>query len=45
VPAASTAEAQDRAGAIIADQVVRALTGELVENAVNVPGVRAAACW
>ncbi len=36
---ASTAEAQDRAGTIIADQVVRALTGELVENAVNVPGV------
>jgi D-3-phosphoglycerate dehydrogenase len=36
---ASTAEAQDRAGTIIAEQVVRALTGELVENAVNVPGV------
>lgn len=36
---ASTREAQDRAGTIIADQVVRALAGELVENAVNVPGV------
>jgi D-3-phosphoglycerate dehydrogenase len=36
---ASTQEAQDRSGTIIADQVVRALNGELVENAVNVPGV------
>jgi D-3-phosphoglycerate dehydrogenase / 2-oxoglutarate reductase len=36
---ASTREAQDRAGTIIADQVVKALAGELVENAVNVPGV------
>jgi D-3-phosphoglycerate dehydrogenase len=36
---ASTAEAQDRAGTIIAEQVVRALTGELCENAVNVPDV------
>jgi D-3-phosphoglycerate dehydrogenase len=36
---ASTREAQDRAGTIIAEQVARALAGELVENAVNVPGV------
>ena len=36
---ASTAEAQDRAGTIIAEQVVRALTGEMCENAVNVPDV------
>jgi D-3-phosphoglycerate dehydrogenase len=36
---ASTAEAQDRAGTIIAEQVVRGLTGELCENAVNVPDV------
>jgi D-3-phosphoglycerate dehydrogenase len=36
---ASTREAQDRAGTIIADQVARALDGQLVENAVNVPGV------
>jgi D-3-phosphoglycerate dehydrogenase len=36
---ASTHEAQDRAGTIIADQVARALQGELVENAVNVPNV------
>ncbi len=38
---ASTAEAQDRAGTIIADQVARALAGEMVSNAVNVPGVPA----
>ena len=36
---ASTAEAQDRAGAIIAEQVARALGGALVENAVNTPVV------
>jgi D-3-phosphoglycerate dehydrogenase / 2-oxoglutarate reductase len=35
--AASTAEAQDRAGVIVAEQVVAALTGGLVTNAVNVP--------
>ena len=37
---ASTAEAQDRAGQITAEQVVAALTGELVTNAVNVPAIR-----
>jgi D-3-phosphoglycerate dehydrogenase len=36
---ASTAEAQDRAGAIIAEQVAKALGGALVENAVNTPVV------
>ncbi len=36
---ASTAEAQDRASTIIAEQVVRGLTGEMCENAVNVPDV------
>ncbi len=37
--AASTGEAQDRAGLIIAEQVVAALDGELVANAVNIPVV------
>ncbi len=37
--AASTDEAQDRAGAIIAEQVVAALDGGLVTNAVNIPVV------
>jgi D-3-phosphoglycerate dehydrogenase len=37
---ASTAEAQDRAGVITAEQVVAALNGELVSNAVNIPKVR-----
>src|SRR5436190_1856172 len=36
---ASTAEAQDRAGVITAQQVVAALNGELVSNAVNIPKV------
>jgi D-3-phosphoglycerate dehydrogenase len=35
--AASTAEAQDRAGVIIAEQIVSALEGGLVSNAVNIP--------
>jgi len=35
--AASTEEAQDRAGLIIAEQVVAALEGGLVSNAVNIP--------
>jgi D-3-phosphoglycerate dehydrogenase / 2-oxoglutarate reductase len=37
---ASTAEAQDRAGVITAEQVVAALSGDLVSNAVNIPKVR-----
>jgi D-3-phosphoglycerate dehydrogenase len=37
---ASTVEAQDRAGVITAEQVVAALTGGLVTNAVNIPAVR-----
>ena len=37
--AASTDEAQDRAGVIIAEQVVAALEGGLVSNAVNIPVV------
>jgi D-3-phosphoglycerate dehydrogenase len=37
--AASTAEAQDRAGVITAEQVVAALNGQLVSNAVNIPKV------
>ena len=36
---ASTAEAQDRAGVITAEQVVAALNGQLVSNAVNIPKV------
>jgi D-3-phosphoglycerate dehydrogenase len=39
--AASTEEAQDRAGVIIAEQVVAALEGGLVSNAVNIPVVGA----
>jgi D-3-phosphoglycerate dehydrogenase / 2-oxoglutarate reductase len=38
--AASTEEAQDRAGLIIAQQVAAALEGELVTNAVNIPSIR-----
>ena len=38
---ASTQEAQDRAGVIVAEQVAAALRGELVPNAVNIPQVRA----
>ncbi len=37
--AASTDEAQDRAGMIIAEQVVAALEGGLVSNAVNIPSI------
>ena len=40
--AASTGEAQDRAGVIVAEQVVAALEGGLVTNAVNIPVVDAA---
>ena len=39
--AASTEEAQDRAGLIVAQQVVAALDGGLVTNAVNIPVVGA----
>jgi D-3-phosphoglycerate dehydrogenase / 2-oxoglutarate reductase len=39
--AASTEEAQDRAGVIVAEQVAAALEGELVANAVNMPAVSA----
>lgn len=39
--AASTDEAQDRAGVIVAEQVVAALSGGLVTNAVNIPTVGA----
>lgn len=39
--AASTAEAQDRAGVIVAEQVAAALTGGLVTNAVNVASASA----
>jgi D-3-phosphoglycerate dehydrogenase len=39
--AASTDEAQDRAGVIVAEQVVAALEGGLVTNAVNIPTVGA----
>jgi D-3-phosphoglycerate dehydrogenase len=38
--AASTEEAQDRAGVIVAEQVAAALGGELVTNAVNIPAIR-----
>ena len=38
--AASTEEAQDRAGVIVAEQVAAALEGGLVTNAVNIPAVR-----
>jgi D-3-phosphoglycerate dehydrogenase / 2-oxoglutarate reductase len=37
--AGSTNEAQDRAGTIIAEQVAAALSGELVQTAVNIPVV------
>ncbi len=40
--AASTEEAQDRAGLIVAEQVAAALSGELVTNAVNIPTIDAA---
>jgi D-3-phosphoglycerate dehydrogenase len=39
--AASTEEAQDRAGVVVAEQVVAALEGGLVSNAVNIPTVGA----
>ena len=39
--AASTEEAQDRAGVIVAEQVVAALEGGLVSNALNIPIVGA----
>jgi D-3-phosphoglycerate dehydrogenase len=39
--AASTEEAQDRAGLIVAEQVAAALEGRLVTNAVNIPSIRA----
>jgi D-3-phosphoglycerate dehydrogenase len=39
--AASTDEAQDRAGVIVAEQVVAALAGGLVTNAVNIPSIGA----
>jgi D-3-phosphoglycerate dehydrogenase / 2-oxoglutarate reductase len=38
--AASTVEAQDRAGVIVAEQVAAALEGGLVTNAVNIPAIR-----
>ena len=38
--AASTEEAQDRAGVIVAEQVAAALDGGLVTNAVNIPSDR-----
>jgi D-3-phosphoglycerate dehydrogenase / 2-oxoglutarate reductase len=38
--AASTEEAQDRAGVIVAEQVAAALEGGLVTNAVNLPAIR-----
>ena len=38
---ASTQEAQDRAGLIVAEQVAAALSGEFVSNAVNIPAARA----
>ncbi len=37
---ASTAEAQDRAGVVTAEQVDAALSGGVVTNAVNIPAVR-----
>ena len=37
--AASTGEAQDRAGVIVAEQIVAALDGGIVTNAVNIPVV------
>ncbi|MBV8396008.1 MAG: phosphoglycerate dehydrogenase [Actinobacteria bacterium] len=38
--AASTDEAQDRAGVIVAEQVAAALAGGLATNAVNIPSIR-----
>jgi D-3-phosphoglycerate dehydrogenase len=37
--AGSTTEAQDRAGVMIAEQVVAALDGQIVQTAVNIPAV------
>ena len=37
--AGSTTEAQDRAGVLIAEQVAAALTGQIVQTAVNIPAV------
>ncbi|HEU5212084.1 MAG TPA: phosphoglycerate dehydrogenase [Gaiellaceae bacterium] len=37
--AASTAEAQDRAGVVVAEQVADALEGRMVANAVNIPAI------
>src|SRR4029077_16429936 len=42
--AASTEEAQDRAGLIVAEQVVAALEGGLVTNALNTPLVGGGGC-
>jgi D-3-phosphoglycerate dehydrogenase / 2-oxoglutarate reductase len=39
--AASTEEAQDRAGVIVAEQIVAALEGQVVTNAVNIPSIGA----
>jgi D-3-phosphoglycerate dehydrogenase / 2-oxoglutarate reductase len=39
--AASTEEAQDRAGVIVAEQVAAALEGAVVTNAVNIPAIGA----
>jgi D-3-phosphoglycerate dehydrogenase / 2-oxoglutarate reductase len=39
--AASTGEAQDRAGVIVAEQVAAALEGGVVTNAVNIPSIGA----
>jgi D-3-phosphoglycerate dehydrogenase / 2-oxoglutarate reductase len=39
--AASTEEAQDRAGVIVAEQVAAALLGEVIPNAVNIPSIGA----
>jgi D-3-phosphoglycerate dehydrogenase / 2-oxoglutarate reductase len=39
--AASTEEAQDRAGVVVAEQVAAALEGGLVTYAVNIPAIRA----
>src|SRR5207237_4910822 len=39
--AASTEEAQDRAGVIVAEQVAAALEGGVVMNAVNIPAIGA----
>ena len=39
--AASTGEAQDRAGVIVAEQVAAALEGGVVTNAVNIPAIGA----